>query len=317
MLPTLSPGRHAVHIFYTIIPIFFVILLGLAARSRGYFPPGFLEPANRLIYYLAIPAMIFHAISKGSLKGQLNFGVLAIVLVAIVVVFAAAMAVGRARRIPRRQMGTFVQCTFHGNLGYIGLAVVYYALGSEGFVQAGILAGFVMILQNFLAVVILQIYADDSPAGGNMGAVAARILGNPVIVSAFLGILFSASGLPLPLVLERILDILSGMALPMALLIIGASLSFDMFRMKFFFVLPVAGMKLLLLPGIGCLLGWMFGIAGDRLLPGIILLASPSATLTYVMAKEMNGDADLAVAAISSTTMASALTFAVWLYGKG
>jgi predicted permease len=48
-------------------------------------------------------------------------------------------------------------------------------------------------------------------------------------------------------------------------------------------------------------------------LPGLILLASPTATISYVMAKEMKGDADFAVAAISISTLLSAVTFTAWL----
>lgn len=47
-------------------------------------------PANRLVYYLAIPAMIFHAISKASLKTRFDISVLAITLIAVMVVFVVS-----------------------------------------------------------------------------------------------------------------------------------------------------------------------------------------------------------------------------------
>ncbi|MGA6925052.1 MAG: AEC family transporter [Desulfosarcina sp.] len=49
------------HILSTIIPIFSLVILGAIARKRGFLPAAFLEPANRLVYYLAIPAMIFRS----------------------------------------------------------------------------------------------------------------------------------------------------------------------------------------------------------------------------------------------------------------
>ena len=64
----------------TIIPIFAVIILGWFASARGFIPPEFLGPANRLVYYLAIPAMIFNAISKGSLSTQFDVTVILITL---------------------------------------------------------------------------------------------------------------------------------------------------------------------------------------------------------------------------------------------
>lgn len=276
-------------------------------------PPDFLAPANRLVYYLAIPAMIFHSISKASLKTQFDSTVLTVTLLAVIAVFAFAWGVGLTRRVERKQLGTFMQCSFHGNLGYVGLAVAYYYLGSEGLVRASIIAGFIMILQNFLAVVALQLHAENMELKKNIWEVVLRILGNPVIVSALAGILYSVAGLPLPLILDRSLAILSGLALPMALLIIGASLSFEVMQLQLLRVLSTSVMKLILLPGLGLIFYRSCGLALQDYLPGLILLASPSATLTYVMAKEMNGDTDFAVAAISISTMLSAITFTIWL----
>lgn len=305
------------YLFNTIAPVFAVIFLGWLARRKGHLSSAFLEPANRLVYYLAIPAMIFRAVSKGSLKAQFDIRVLAIALVSILLVWGVAWSLCVFLRLDRRKQGTFMQSTFHGNLGYIGLAVAYYALGTDGFVRASILAGFIMILQNFLAVVVLQIYADEVSARGDIRTVAGRILGNPVIVSALLGILFSVLDLSMPVVADRSLGILSGLALPMALLIIGASLSFDLLHRDVVGVLLITVMKLLLLPGVGFILFGMFNVTAGQFIPGLILLASPSATLTYIMAREMNGDPDLAVAAISVTTLLSAVTFVVWLNVAG
>ncbi|MBW2238480.1 MAG: AEC family transporter [Deltaproteobacteria bacterium] len=302
------------NIINTIIPIFSIITLGWFVRFKGFIQPEFLGPANRLVYYLAIPAMIFQAISKASLKANFDLTVLFISLLSVLAVFAVAWCAGLVWRIRQGTLGTFIQASFHGNLGYIGLAVAYYSLGNDGFVRASIIAGFIMILQNFLAVVALQLNSDNNSASENKRAVVLRILGNPVILSAFAGILFSFTGLRLPLVMDRSLDILSGLALPMALLLIGASLSFKLMHAKIFQLFCSSFLKLALLPGLGVIFYRLFHVDPQGYLPGLILLASPTATLTYVMAKEMNGDEDFAVAALSVCTMLSAVTFSIWLH---
>jgi predicted permease len=298
----------------TIIPIFAIIALGWFVRIKGYIQPEFLGPANRLVYYLAIPAMIFHAISKGSLSTQFDVSVLCITLLSVITVFAVAWCVGLIWRISRGELGTFIQSSFHGNLGYIGLAVAYYTLGNDGFVRASIIAGFIMILQNFLAVVALQYNSNDASISKKKRDVVLRILGNPVILSALAGILFSATGLKLPLIVSRSLNILSGLALPMALILIGASLSFELVQLRIFKILSSSFLKLILLPGIGFILYRLLDLKLQDYLPGLILLASPTATLTYVMAKELKGDTDFAVAALSSCTIMSAVTFSMWLH---
>lgn len=297
----------------TIIPIFAVIILGWVARRKGFVPEEFLEPANRLVFYLAIPAMIFREISKASLKTRFDIKVLCITLFAVVAVFAVSWGMGFVHRIRRGRLGTFIQTSCHGNLGYIGLAVAYYYLGTEGLVRASIIAGFVMILQNFLSVVALQVCSDSVPGKGDKLSLLWKILGNPVIVAAMAGILFSLAEIPIPLVVDRSLNILSELALPLALLIIGASLTFELMRLSIVAIFSSSALKLILLPGVGFALYRLFGIPSQDYLPGLILLASPTATISYVMAKEMRGDTDFAVAAISTSTLLSAVTFSIWL----
>jgi len=301
------------NIVSTIIPIFTIIILGWFARKKGFIQPEFLGPANRLVYYLAIPAMIFRSISKASFTSQFDIKVLILTLLSVLAIFGVAWSAGLIARIRQEQMGAFIQDSFHGNLGYIGLAVAYYFLGVQGLARAGIIAGFMMILQNFLAVVVLQLYSGDKAVKEDKRRIALRIMGNPIILSAIAGMIFSISEMPIPLVINRSLDILSGLALPMALLIIGGTLSFELMRHKLFLLLSTGIMKLVLLPGLGFILYKISGLASVDYLPGLILLASPTATVTYVMAKEMNGDADFAVAAISTSTLLSAVTFIVWL----
>ena len=300
-------------IVITIIPIFTIIILGWFANVRGFIPGEFLAPANRLVYYIAIPAMIFRSISGSSFTSQFNIQVMVFALLSILVIFGFAWGAGLITRIRQEQMSVFVQDSFHGNLGYIGFAVAYYYLGEEGLTRASIIAGFMMILQNLLAVTVLALYSNHLSMKEEKWHIALRIMRNPIILSVIGGMIFSISHIHMPLVIDRSLDILSGLALPMALLIIGASLSFKLMRLNMLTVLSSGIIKLVLLPGLGFLFFKLSGLAPAEYLPGLILLASPTATVSYVMAKEMNGDTDFAVAAISTSTLMSAITFTVWL----
>ena len=307
------PVRNFMHIAGTIIPIFSIVIIGWLIRLKGFIPPEFLGPANRLVFYIAIPAMIFRAISKASFKAQFNLTIILITLFSVLAVFLLSWIAGRAAKIGRSNLGTFIQASVHGNLGYIGFAVVYYHMGHEGFIKAGIIGGFVMILQNLLAVAALVLNNRDASFNKNSMFFIQKIFGNPVILSSMAGILFSAAEVQVPDIIGRILDILGSLTLPMALLVIGASISFKVMRLSIFSVLSTSFFKLVFLPLTGYILFGIYGFSTDQYLPGLILLASPTATITYIMAKEMNGNADFAVAAISSSTLISALTFLMWL----
>ena len=72
-------------------------------------------------------------------------------------------------------------------------------------------------------------------------------------------------------------------------------------------------LKLIFLPGCAVLLFISFGLHPADFLPAIILLSSPTATIVYVMAREMHGDGEFAVAAITASTLFAAATFTLWL----
>lgn len=305
-------------VFSTIIPIFAVVILGWFARRRGFMPPEFLGPANRLVYYLAIPALIFRSISKASFQTQFNMTVLLITLSSAVLAYCGAWLIGQFTRWPKGRVGAFIQCSAHGNHGYIGLPVAFYFMGESGLAKAGILAGFLMILQNVLSVLALQACSvTDVAPGRKLRVIAEKLVRNPVIVSALAGVAASACQLSLPTPVLRFIDILSGLAPPMSLLLIGASLSLAVMRKNLFSVIGSVAIKIIALPLVGLAFFMLFGIKTAEFLPGLILLATPTATVAYVMAKEMHGDDEFAVAAISTSTLASALTYLFWLMAVG
>lgn len=296
----------------TIAPIFILILLGAVAARTGFLPEPALSPLNRLIYYFAIPAFLFHAISNFPLDQGFNLPVLLATLGTALCFYLCGWIITAGSNISAAQAGILVQAACHGNLGYIGLPVAFYFLGKTGLAQAGIIAGFLMILQNIMSVSILQ-----STSGSKQTLQRSNLLvqfsKNPVIVSCMLGIIASALKLPVPEVINRTLNMLGDLAPPAALLLIGASLSFKTIKKQKLRIATVVVVKLLLLPSLGLLLFTLLGIAPAAYLPAMILLGTPTATVSYVMARQMQADMDIAVGAISASTLLAAMTLPFWL----
>ena len=296
----------------TIIPIFMLIMLGAGARRFGFMKTDFIAAANRLVFYLAIPALVFRALIKASLHSEFDPWSVIMMVIAVLLVVALAVFCNRSRKtVDGSLQGTFAQAAVHGNLGYIGLAVAFYYLDESGFARASMLVGFLMILQNLLGVVLLQYYCCEKTVSRRGRDLLVPVLLNPVILAALGGIVFNLSTLEMPQIFDRFLLILSGLALPMGLLLIGASISFALLRQWLPQAALVAFFKLFLLPAAGLLFFRLAGVDAQTFAPGLILLAAPTATLTYVMAREMGGHVDLAVASISLTTILSAFSYAL------
>jgi predicted permease len=306
-------GKRNMSIATTIVPIFIVILVGLIIQRRHFLPPEFAGPANRLVYYVAIPAMIFGSVAKSDLTAWFNPLTIGITLAAAATVYAAAGFLHRFIGVDQDQVGTFIQSSGHGNIGYMGLAVASYHLGDVGLTHASVVGGFLMILQNVLSVTALAYHGSDARGSRSRFYFLGRILGNPVIVAVLAGMAFSISHLTMPIIVQRSLKIISDLALPTALLIIGGALSFDQVRLYWKMSLCTTMLKLLGLPAIGYVLFKLLGIRGEAMVSAMILMGCPTATVTYVMSKEMRGDLGLATAAITLSTLASAVTISMWL----
>jgi predicted permease len=320
MLPVLINFLHFINqfsmeIFNTIIPIFAVIFVGWFAGYKNFFPKTFLGPANRIVFYIAIPAMIFSAVSKADFHENFNPGALAAALISLTLAYLLAWMAGVGLKLRNGNLGSFIQSSAHSNIGYIAFAVSYYYLGNEGLAATGLFAGFIMILQNLYSVAALVASAGrGKPQRGIGSSILTQITLNPIIISAAGGIFFSVAEISMPLFISRALDILGGMGLPTALLIIGASLSSRLVKTRLAAVLTSCAIKMILLPGIALGLFWLWGIPKAQHLPILIILASPTATVAYVMAGEMGGDPDLAAAVISLCTVLSSATFVFWLH---
>ncbi|MFP4474938.1 MAG: AEC family transporter [Desulfatibacillaceae bacterium] len=297
----------------TIIPVFLVILLGWVLARRGVLPQSVAGPLNRMVFTVAIPAMIFLKVSRAPFGGAQLPMLVACTLAAVVAGAAAAFALVRAMKVRGARRGTFCQASFHGNLGYVGLAVAFYYMGDAGLTRASILAAFLMLLQNLLSVGILEGFSGVRKRGGRFAFFAKKIAANPVIIGVVLGVGFGLSGPDLPVIAERTLDIVASMALPLALLVIGASLDFSLIREHLAPVLVAGAVKMVLVPGLGLLLYTLAGLPPTEYLPGLILLAAPTATITYVMSRELGGSPQMASAAVSVNTLLSALTYTAWL----
>ncbi|MGD8353849.1 MAG: AEC family transporter [Pseudomonadota bacterium] len=297
-------------ILENISPVFLVILLGSISRRLGFLPDVFISSANRLVYFIAIPILVYDEISSGPFSRSFDIHQIGGTFMAVALVGAAAFALSRFLRISSAGAATFVQTSFHGNLGYVGLAVVFYAMGPEGRGAASVLAGFLILFQNIFAIGMYTLLArgDERVDVRIIG----KFLGNPIILATLLGLLSSAAHIRIPLFLEHSFDIVGDMALPMALLIIGGSLRPAPSRRLQLVAISTA-FKLLALPLTGLLLFKTMGLSLSQAETAVILLASPSATVTYVMASEMGGKPDLAAAAVTISTVFSMISYTLWI----
>ena len=294
------------------------MFLGVAGKRLGFIPTAFVAPANRLIYYFAIPFLVFLKVAQAPFREAFHLMSALCILAAFL---AAAISViilsGFLLKGPNLQKtrASFIQTGVHGNIGYVGVAVIYYVYGDRGLTAAAFMMAILILLQNVFSILILtRLGASGKSRRPGFLRLFKPVLLNPVIIALVLGVAFSVFSLPLPDVLKRSMEMIAGMALPLALLIIGATLSLGALSGT----APLAAIclmfKLLLLPAAGTLLFWMSNAPPLSQATATVLLAAPTATVTVVMGAELGGDPQWAANMVSLTTLCSMATYYAWLY---
>ncbi len=292
-----------------IAPVFAVVLAGYAGRRVGLLPQEFEGPANRLVYYVAIPCLIFLKVYQAPLHAVLRPGWVVAGVAAICLVALLGYLLSGGLGLCGGSRGTFIQASVHANLGYIGLATAFYALGEAGLQVASVFAPFFMLANNGLAVLAMGRFGER---GAGAGQLLGTLLLHPVILASFAGLLWAWQGWGLPSLAAETLRILAAMALPLALLLIGSGLRVEALRHPLP-VLTVVALKNLVLPAVGAALLTLAGALGTERVAATVLLGAPSATITLILAREMGGDRELAAAAVTASTLASAATLTLWL----
>jgi malate permease and related proteins len=301
-------------ILVIVVPVFLVIGTGSIVKWTRLVDAGFLLQLNRLVYFLALPALLFYKISTADFSASFNGTLMIGLLVSTSIGFVLSYAYGVLRNYPPLARGAFAQGAFRGNIAYIGLAIVYNAFGETGLASAGILLGFLVPAMNFLAIVALLLpYRNDGQKIGP-GLWIRQIGGNPLIIASLIGIAWSFFRLPMPKVVGAALHIITDMALPLALISIGASFSWEKLRGDLKVTMLATGIKLVGMPFLTALVLILSGVRGQDLAIGVLFAGTPTATAAYIMAQQMKGDAELSGSIIMLSTLLSVLTYTLALY---
>jgi hypothetical protein len=298
-----------VEILNIVLPVFAVIALGALLKRIGLIDAAFLQHTNRLVYYVCLPLLLFYEIGRADFLANFNGRLVVGSVLAVTITFLASYAYTAVRRYPPAARGVFSQGAFRGNIAYVGLAIVFNALGQAGLTRAGILMGFLVPFLNLYAIVALLWPHRHGAEARGAAPLLRRIAFNPLILASFAGIAWSFFAVPTPLLLERSLKIATGMTLPLALLAIGGSFSLERLRGDLLMAALAAGAKLIWMPLLAAgILAWL-GVTGADLEIGVLIAGTPAATANYIMAQQLKGDAELAGTIVMLSTLLSAATY--------
>jgi len=310
------------YILNVLAPVFLLIALGAVLRGARFLPRRFFRELNRLVYWVALPAFLFLKIATAGFRGSEAMEVSLALALVMGMTIGVALVTGLLLGMSGPSVGALTQAAYRANLVYVGWPVIAYAAASRMPEAAGSISGFAVLvvvpivpLYNVAAVLILALSAGGKDGVRTaLGPTVRTILTNPLILACLAALPVFLLGVKLPLAVERTCEGVGRVALPLALISIGASLSPVHLRGHLLRAI-LAG---ILRTGLGPVLAWMvggwLGLDDRGMLVVLLYMACPTAVVSYVFAEQLGGDSELAGSAVMSSTLMSLVSLAVVLY---
>ncbi|SHE66487.1 hypothetical protein SAMN04487965_0385 [Microbulbifer donghaiensis] len=290
-------------------PIFLTLIIGYWLAGIGLLRESFVDDASRLVFLVTLPVLLFIKIFTADAELGQQLPLLAAGFLGTLVTIPLAW--GAARPLATGDRSAFIQGAFRGNLGIIGLAWAANAYGSSGLAQAALVMAVVTILYNLTAVALFAVYSQKVKF--SWGRLGRDIAQNPLIIAIVLALLGRQFGLRLPDILLQTGNYLASVTLPLALLCIGASLDLSLLRRSSLTAFGAVAFKLLAVPVVLLAFGWLFGLDAQSMGVLLLLAAAPSATVSFIMARAMGGNSQLAANIVALSTLFSIVTASLGL----
>jgi malonate transporter len=297
----------------SLFPIFALLLSGHLLKRFGFTHDAFLKTADKLIYYIFFPVLLFWKI--GAAKSDLigDPGLYKAAICAVVSVYVLSSLYIKLFRVPAYQAGSFSQSCYRFNT-YIGMAVMLNALGEDGARQFSFLIGLIIPIINILAVSILSWYSEKKVSlPQRVGLTAKALISNPLIIACIAGSVYWKLIGGFPAFIDNTFGLASFITLPLALLSIGGALTLDNMKNHFRLSLVASVFKLVILPLIGYLFLTAFDAAGISFKVGMLYFTLPTSTALYILSSQLSSDTELASAAIALSTLLSGISLSVAL----
>jgi malate permease and related proteins len=318
-----------------VMPVVLLLIVGRVLERTVGLTDAQSQGLGKLAYWVCLPALLFRDVCRAHTTDVVHFRLLA--ALALVVLLTALLGYRYAHwaRLPPGRVGVVAQGAFRSNMLFVGLPIVlYYATSraapgtSTAALQAMMANATLLValalsvsvpLTNVVSVLLLVLPHRAADARNAAPARLLRnVLTNPLVLSALLGYLARLipgqdAWMAPTTVIGRTLDLAGQGALPAALIAIGASLDPRRVLADWRHTVPVALMKLVLMPALTLAALLAAGVRGLPLAAGVLLLACPTAASSQPLVLETGGDDVLAGDIVALTTFLCPLTLVGWL----
>lgn len=298
-----------------ILPVFLVIGAGYVAVLKGYVSEVAVEALMKFTQGVAIPCLLFSALSKLDLAQNFRADLLFSFYIGASSCFALGIA--GARLIFKRSWPDAIAigfCCLFSNSVLLGLAITEQAYGAQA------LAGnFAIIAIHAPFCYLLGITTMEIALSRGQGVmvtarkVVSAMFHNAIIIGIALGLFVNLSGLPMPGALSDAIDLLARAALPAALFGLGGILVRYRPEGDLKTILMVVLISLVVHPTISISTGTMLDLDRDAMRSVVLNAAMAPGVNAYIFANMYGSAKRVAASSVLFATAACVVTVWLWL----
>lgn len=309
---------------HDVLPVFLFILLGWLLVATRYLKPEAGVGLSDFVFKLAVPVLIFRTLAEADFHGAFPVRLWLAYFGGVIVTWAAGHLVSTRLFGSNARIGTVagVSSAFANNV-FIGLPLVERVVGAEGLVAVSILLAVHLPVMMLASSLLMERFERQELGATSVDGkaliryLAINLTRNPLIFGVALGSAWHLTGVPLSGVPKTLVDQISAMAGPAALISLGMAMHRHGFGGDLRMSVVASAFKLLLLPASVLVFAHLLGLSPAWQAALVLTSSVPTGVNAWLIASQFATAERLAASTITITTALGVLTVTFWAWFMG
>ncbi|MEI6573712.1 MAG: AEC family transporter [Alphaproteobacteria bacterium] len=295
--------------------VFLIIAIGAALKSSHMIRRETWDGFERVTYLILFPAMIISTMANADLGSTPFLSMGATLVISLLTIAAGLLLFRKILQTYFAVDGASFSSIFQGAIrwnSFVAFALATSLHGREGATLCAVAIAAMIPLLNFLSVGVITRYAQGQEM--SLSRYGSAIIKNPFIWSCVIGLLLNSvvSWIPAPIFAP--ITLIGQASLAAGLLAAGAGLELQQIpRIGAPHVIALTA-KLIVMPLLAVAFAQILGVSGTAFSVTILSMSVPTASASYILARQLGGNASLMAEILTLQTLGAMITIPL-IYG--
>ena len=299
-----------IDIFYSISPVFILIVLGNLLRRSGIPSDSFWGLNDKLVYWVLMPSLLFNQLSQTNFTPTIFTNFAMVILSGFIVVILLSIFISKFFGYTNEVSSSIMQGAARHN-GFVALAIVGSLFGDKAIALGVIIMAILIPVANIVIVTIMVTQLQDKTNRKSESLlidIFVDLAKNPILVSVLFGLAFSVMEMRnIPIIYETT-NLLGSAALPIMLLSVGANIKLRQLKVKIIPAIISIILKLAIFPLTVYLVASYLKLNQLEMIVAVIFASVPTAVSSFALARQLGGETSLMARIISIQVALSFVT---------